>query len=74
MVLIGAVLGGSVAFAGLLSIRAGLAEQVGAPVDLVVPWPVVGSVLGLCMLLALAASVAPTWRLLRRRAITEPAG
>lgn len=36
VVLIGAVLGGSVAFAGLLSIRAGLAEQVGAPVDLVV--------------------------------------
>ncbi|MFI6262231.1 FtsX-like permease family protein [Micromonospora sp. NPDC051006] len=74
VVLIGAALGGAVAFAGLLSIRAGLAEQVGAPVDLVVPWPVVGGVVGLCLLLALAASVAPTWRLLRRRAVTEPAG
>ncbi|WP_406079146.1 FtsX-like permease family protein [Micromonospora sp. NBC_00858] len=74
VVLIGAVLGGSVAFAGLLSIRAGLAEQIGTPIDLVVPWPVIGGVVGLCLLLALAASVAPTWRLLRRRAITEPAG
>ncbi|RLP95020.1 ABC transporter permease [Micromonospora sp. CV4] len=67
VVLIGALLGGSVAFAGLLSIRAGLAEQVGAPVDLAVPWSVVGGVVGLCLLLAVVASVLPTWRLLRHR-------
>ncbi|MGQ5264011.1 FtsX-like permease family protein [Micromonospora sp. ZYX-F-536] len=67
VVLIGAVLGGAVAFAGLLSIRAGLAEQVGATVDLVVPWPVIGAVVGLCLLLAVLASVLPTWRLLRHR-------
>ncbi|MDG4808106.1 FtsX-like permease family protein [Micromonospora sp. WMMD1120] len=65
VVLIGALLGGAVAFAGLLSIRAGLAEQVGAPVDLVVPWSVVGGAVGLCLLLAVLASVLPTWRSLR---------
>ncbi|MEW2328647.1 FtsX-like permease family protein [Micromonospora chersina] len=66
-VLIGALLGGAVAFAGLLSIRAGLAEQVGVSVDLVVPWSVVGGVVGLCLLLAVLASALPTWRLLRHR-------
>ncbi|WBB70704.1 FtsX-like permease family protein [Micromonospora sp. WMMD812] len=71
VVLVGAVLGGAVAFAGLLGIRAGLAEQLGAPVDLVVPWWVVGGVLGLCLLLALVASAVPTWRLLRGRAIAD---
>lgn len=74
VVLIGAALGGSVAFAGLLSIRAGLAEQVGAPVDLVVPWSVVGGVVGLCLLLAVVASVLPTWRLLRHRPARSPVG
>ncbi|MFG3552939.1 FtsX-like permease family protein [Micromonospora sp. NPDC047557] len=67
VVLIGALLGGAVAFVGLLSIRAGLAEQVGAPVDLVVPWSVVAGVVGLCLLLAALASAVPTWRSLRRR-------
>ncbi|MFD6683211.1 ABC transporter permease [Micromonospora parva] len=67
VVLVGALLGGAVAFVGLLSIRAGLAEQVGAPIDLVVPWPVVAGVVGLCLLLAVLSSVLPTWRLLRHR-------
>ncbi|WP_328424031.1 ABC transporter permease [Micromonospora sp. NBC_00389] len=74
VVLIGAVLGGAVAFAGLLSIRAGLAEQVGAPVGLVVPWPVIGGVVGFCLLLAVVASVLPTWRLLRHRPARSPVG
>ncbi|SCE77930.1 putative ABC transport system permease protein [Micromonospora coriariae] len=72
VVLIGALLGGAVAFAGLLSIRAGLAEQVGAPVDLVVPWPVVGGVVGLCLLLAVVASALPAWRLLHHRPARSP--
>jgi putative ABC transport system permease protein len=67
VVLIGAVLGGAVALAGLLSIRAGLSEQVGAPVDLIVPWSVVAGVVGLCLSLALLASVLPTRRMLRSR-------
>ncbi|MBQ1014917.1 FtsX-like permease family protein, partial [Micromonospora sp. M51] len=74
VVLIGALLGGAVAFVGLLSVRAGLAEQVGAPVDLMVPWPVVAGVVGLCLLLAVLSSVLPTWRLLRHRPARSPVG
>ncbi|MGK5738598.1 FtsX-like permease family protein [Micromonospora sp. URMC 103] len=70
-VLIGALLGGAVALAGLVSIRAGLSQQVGAPVDLVVPWSVVAGVVGLCLLLALAGSMVPTLRSLRGAAATE---
>ncbi|MEU8331478.1 ABC transporter permease [Micromonospora sp. NPDC048839] len=74
VVLIGALLGGVVAFVGLLSIRAGLAAQVGAPVDLVVPWSVIVGVVGLCLLLAALASVLPTWRMLRHRPARSPVG
>ncbi|MEU8071620.1 FtsX-like permease family protein [Micromonospora sp. NPDC049151] len=74
VVLIGALLGGAVALVGLLSIRAGLAEQVGVPVDLVVPWPVVSGVVGLCLLLAVLASALPTWRSLRHRPARSPVG
>ncbi|MFY1575803.1 FtsX-like permease family protein [Verrucosispora sp. WMMD703] len=72
VVLIGALLGGAVAFVGLLSIRAGLAEQAGVPVDLVVPWSVVGGVVGLCLLLAVLASALPTWRSLRHQPARSP--
>ncbi|MEU7839625.1 ABC transporter permease [Micromonospora sp. NPDC049114] len=74
VVLIGALLGGAVAFVGLLSIRAGLADQVGAPVDLVVPWSVVAGVVGLCLLLAALASALPTWRMMRHRPARSPVG
>jgi putative ABC transport system permease protein len=72
VVLIGALLGGVVAFGALLSIRAGLSEEVGAPVDLVVPWSVVGGVVGLCLVLALLATVLPTRRALRVAAVRMP--
>ncbi|MEV8516981.1 ABC transporter permease [Dactylosporangium sp. NPDC051484] len=62
VVLIGSVLGGAVAFVALLSIRQGLSAQAGAPVDLVVPWSVIGAVVGLCLLLATTASVLPALR------------
>jgi putative ABC transport system permease protein len=56
VVAIGTLLGGAVAVTALMSIRQGLREQVRAPVDLVVPWPVVGGVIALCLLLAVLAS------------------
>ncbi|GAA2850725.1 ABC transporter permease [Actinoplanes cyaneus] len=64
IVLIGAVLGGVVAFGALLGVRAGLSQQMDTAVPLVVPWPVVTGVVGLCLLLALAAGVLPTRRML----------
>ncbi|GAB3846863.1 ABC transporter permease [Dactylosporangium cerinum] len=72
VVLIGAVLGGGVALGALLSIRAGLSEQVGAPVDLIVPWDVVSGAVALCLLLAVVASAVPTMRLLRSGPVREP--
>jgi putative ABC transport system permease protein len=72
VVVIGALLGGAVAFGALLAIRAGLSEQTGAPVPLVVPWPVIGGVVGLCLLLALVAGVLPTRRMLHAPALRLP--
>lgn len=72
VVLIGAGLGGLVAFGALLAVRAGLVEQTGAAVPLVVPWPVVGGVVGLCLVLALGAGVLPTRRMLRAPALRTP--
>ncbi|HYN93361.1 MAG TPA: FtsX-like permease family protein, partial [Pilimelia sp.] len=60
VVAVGAVLGGAVAFVALVSVRTGLSEQVGAPVDLVIPWPTIGGVVAACLVLAVAASVLPT--------------
>jgi putative ABC transport system permease protein len=57
VVAIGALLGGAVALVGLVSIRAGLSEQVHAPVDLLVSWPTVLGVLATCLALAVAASL-----------------
>ncbi|MCT2281117.1 FtsX-like permease family protein [Micromonospora chalcea] len=68
------LLGGVVAFVGLLSIRAALAEQAGVPVDLVAPWSVAGGVVGLCLSLAVLASALPTWRSLRHRPARSPVG
>jgi putative ABC transport system permease protein len=62
VVTVGALLGGAVAGVALLGIRAGLAEQVGAPVALVVPWSVVAAVVGGCLLLAVLAGVTPVAR------------
>ncbi|WP_243707556.1 ABC transporter permease [Micromonospora sp. KC606] len=62
VVAIGALLGGAVAVIALLSIREGLSEQVNAPVDLVVPWPMMGAVVATCLVLAVVASVLPTRR------------
>lgn len=59
VVAIGTLLGAAVAMAALVSIREGLREQVRVPVDLVLPWPVIGGVIGLCLLLAVLSSATP---------------
>lgn len=67
VVMLGAVLGMAVAGAGLLGIRAGLSEQMGAPVPLVVAWPVVGLTVAACLAAGLAASLLPAKSLPRSR-------
>jgi putative ABC transport system permease protein len=61
VVAIGALLGGAAAAVALLGVRAGLSEQAGTSVPLVVPWPVVGAVVGLSLLLAISAALLPTF-------------
>jgi putative ABC transport system permease protein len=64
----GAVLGGAIAGVALLAIRSGLAEQIGAPVAISVPWAGAGIVVSVCLALAVAASAGPAAALLRRPA------
>ncbi|WP_412538929.1 ABC transporter permease [Longispora sp. K20-0274] len=66
---IGAALGLGVAVAALVGVRTGLAQALGAPVALLIPWGSVGAIVGACLLLALAASVLPAGLALRRRAV-----
>jgi putative ABC transport system permease protein len=67
VVLIGSILGLLVATGALLAIRAGLSEQTGHPVPLVIAWPTVTLTAGMCLLAGLLASVLPAHALLRRR-------
>jgi putative ABC transport system permease protein len=62
VVAVGTLLGVAVAGVGLTGIRAGLSKQVGATVPLVLPWPVIGTVVGLCLVLSTLAAVLPTLR------------
>lgn len=65
VVLIGTTVGLVVPAVALLAIRSALSEQVGVPVELVIPWATTGVVVGGCLVLALAASVAPARLALR---------
>ncbi|MBY8871763.1 ABC transporter permease [Micromonospora sp. PLK6-60] len=65
VVAVGALLGGVVAWLALQGSMGALREQAGAPVALVVPWPVVSAVVAACLLLALAATVLPARSLAR---------
>lgn len=67
VVAVGCLLGGVVAALGLLGVRAGLSAQLGLPVPLVLPWPVIAAVAGVSLLLAMGAAVAPTIRVGRAR-------
>ena len=59
VVAIGTALGLVVSVIGLLGLRAGLRGQIGAPVDLVLPWSTIGGVIAACLGLGLLASVLP---------------
>jgi putative ABC transport system permease protein len=63
----GTVLGAGIAGVALLSIRSGLQEQIGSAVALSIPWAATAGVAGGCLVLALAASLAPAALALRRR-------
>jgi putative ABC transport system permease protein len=62
IVTVGALLGGGVAAVGLAGIGTGLSAQMDVAVPVVVPWAVIGSVMGLCLLLAITAAVLPTFQ------------
>ncbi|GAA3412188.1 ABC transporter permease [Streptosporangium vulgare] len=57
VVAIGTALGTMVALPALLRMRAGLATSIGAPVPLVVPWPVILALVVACLLLAAVTSM-----------------
>ncbi|WP_433368600.1 FtsX-like permease family protein [Actinoplanes sp. CA-142083] len=59
VVAVGAALGGAAAFLALWGGVAGLREQTGAAVPLTVPWPTAAIAVGVCLTLALTASVLP---------------
>lgn len=62
VVVIGAVLGGTVAVLALLGSAKSLGAQVGRAVDVVIPWPAAAFVVATCLVLALVAGVLPALR------------
>lgn len=65
VVVIGALLAGAIAVPALLGIRAGLSEQMGAHVPLVVPWATIVGILVGTLILAVAAAALPARRSVR---------
>jgi putative ABC transport system permease protein len=63
---IGTGLGLAIALTALLGIRSGLSSQLGTDVNLNLPWGVMALTIGLCLVLALVASVLPARAALRR--------
>jgi putative ABC transport system permease protein len=56
---IGTLMGMAVAVVALFGIKTGLSQQLGTTVSMTMPWGVIFSVVTVCLLLALAASVLP---------------
>ncbi|GAA2648345.1 FtsX-like permease family protein [Nonomuraea recticatena] len=65
VVAIGALLGIVVAVTALVGITAGLTNMIGMTVGMILPWPVIGAVIGIYLLLAVAASLIPARAALR---------
>jgi putative ABC transport system permease protein len=64
---LGTALGAAVALPALSGIRSALAESVGRPVALLLPWPELIAVAGACLALALVASLTAAGLALRSR-------
>jgi putative ABC transport system permease protein len=56
---IGTLLGLTVAVVALFGVKTGLSQQLGTTVSMTMPWGVIFSVVAICLLLALVASVLP---------------
>ncbi|WP_433519616.1 FtsX-like permease family protein [Nonomuraea sp. CA-143628] len=65
VVAIGALLGIVVAVTALVGIATGLSNMIGMTVGMILPWPIIGAVIGICLVLAVAASVIPARAALR---------
>jgi putative ABC transport system permease protein len=65
VVVIGALLAAAITVPALLGIRAGLSEQMGTHVPLVVPWATIAGILGGTLVLAVAAAAVPARRSIR---------
>jgi putative ABC transport system permease protein len=67
VVAIGTILGGACAALALWGSAAGLGEQTGRPVSLVIPWPTLLAVAAVCLALALIAGALPARVISARR-------
>lgn len=64
-VVIGSALGVLAGLSGLLVVRRGLAEELGREVAVALPWTVLATLAGACLVIAVAAAVWPAWRMVR---------
>ncbi|MDF5759154.1 FtsX-like permease family protein [Spongiactinospora sp. TRM90649] len=60
VVILGTALGALVAIPALLGMRHGYQELLGSPVPLVIPWPIILTIITTCLLLATTASILTT--------------
>jgi putative ABC transport system permease protein len=69
VVVLGTLLGLLVSIPALLGVRAGIADSLGRPVDLVIPWAPLAGVVGACLAFAVLAATVPTSVALRRNVL-----
>ncbi|PRY20578.1 ABC transporter permease [Pseudosporangium ferrugineum] len=71
IVALGTALGGVVSGGALLVMRSALADMIGHPVPLTLPWGVITGIVATCLAIALAASVIPAYRASRHSLATS---
>jgi putative ABC transport system permease protein len=70
VVAIGTILGGACAVLALWGSAAGLGEQTGQPVSLVIHWPTLLAVTGVCLVLAFLGGALPARFIASHRTVT----